>query len=143
MEKIEKKSKSKAKDKADKTLEIRVTFTKAQRELYDYVKSHSSAAGFLKDLAIREKQREQFYMEERARLLATQQNMQGYYMQGYAPTGIPVSSVTTIGNVTIPVQEQQPQQQVQQPQPNESESEYNFDPSELGLDLPDDDLPDD
>ena len=43
-------------------LEIRVTFRKDQEHLYKYVREHSSASGFLKDLAQREMIRDNNYL---------------------------------------------------------------------------------
>lgn len=43
-------------------LEIRVTFKEDQRKLYEYIKNHSSYAGFLKDLAYREMLRDEAYI---------------------------------------------------------------------------------
>lgn len=45
-----------------KVLEIRVTFTEKQQELYNYIKNKSSSSAFIKDLAQREMLRDNVYI---------------------------------------------------------------------------------
>lgn len=93
-----------------KVLEIRVTFTEKQQDLFKYIKDKSSASAFLKDLAQREMLRDNMYINSVASVIPQQVILQ----QQIQPPQQPI-----IGNV---------------PQEKKLTNEFEFDADDFNTD---------